>query len=79
MLAEKKLLTAEDLEPQVALDLPDRTLVCWSLVYVSVQTGDINVLSYNDFNSCLNAQNLLLAKGHKLIQKCQQAAGGGGH
>ena len=77
MLAEKKLLTAEALESQVALDLPDRTMVCWSLVYVSVQTGDINVLSYNDLNTCVNAQNLLLAKGHRLIQKCHQTTGGG--
>jgi hypothetical protein len=72
MLAEKKLFTAEDLGFQVALDLPDRVMICWSLVYVSVQTGDINVLSYNDFDSCLQAQNLLLAKGHKLLQKCRQ-------
>jgi hypothetical protein len=73
MLTEKRMLTVEDLDSQAVLDLPDRDMLGgFALVVVNVWTGDINILSFNDLNTCVNAQNLLIAKGYKLVQKCHQ-------
>jgi hypothetical protein len=73
MLTEKRQLTIADLESQAVLDLPDRDMLGYALVVANVNTGNINVLSFNDLNSCIQAQNLLIAAGFGLVQQCHQA------
>jgi hypothetical protein len=64
-------LTLEQLEAQTVMELPDRNTLRWSLVYV--KTGNINVLSFNDVNVCLNTQAALLALGFQIIKGCHQS------
>jgi hypothetical protein len=73
-MLEKKTLSAADLEAQSVLELPDRTVMRWALVYVNVKTGDINVLSFNDFNTCAQALNNIIAAGNLVVQQCHQRA-----
>jgi len=64
----KKQLTNEALATQLAEQLPERHALNWSLVYV--HTGNINVLSYDNFNTCINAAVNALLAGNLILQKC---------
>lgn len=66
----KKQLTNEALASQLAEQLPERHALNWSLVYVDVDTGNINVLSYDNFNTCANAAVNALAAGNLILQRC---------
>jgi hypothetical protein len=70
----KRVLSNADLEAQAIVELPERSVMRWALVYVNVKTGDINVLSFNDFNTCAQALNNIIAAGNLVLQKCHQRA-----
>jgi hypothetical protein len=66
----KKQLTNEALASQLAERLPERHALNWSLITLDVDTGNINVLSYDNFDTCANAAANLLAAGTLILQRC---------
>jgi hypothetical protein len=70
MMAGKQTLRAETLASQWAQALPERAMLDYSLVYVDAQTGDVNVLSYNELGTCALAAAGVLHVGGVVLQSC---------
>lgn len=63
-------LTVEQIEAQAVFELPERNTLWFSLVYINIHTGNINVLSFNNLNTCLNTAASLVSAGDKVLQLC---------
>jgi len=70
MMAGKQTLRAETLASQWAQVLPERAMLDYSLAYVDVQTGDVNVLSYDELGTCAQAAAGVLHVGGVILQSC---------
>jgi len=70
MMAGKQTLRAGTLASQWAQALPERAMLDFSLAYVDVQTGDVNVLSYNELGTCAQAAVGVLHVGGVILQNC---------
>ena len=73
-MVEKKPLSAEDLEAQVALELPDRHLLGY-LVKVNWKSGDITLV---EFDTLIQAQRFCVQVALS-ANKCEITGGGGQH